>query len=62
MKLGKNILQLREEILNLWDKIIDLNPFNNEIEKDYMLYLDGIIQDVELVEKEEKRYYNVKNK
>ena len=56
LKLGKTILQLRKEILEIWDNIINLNPFSDEAEKDYMLYLETIIQDEHLVEKEKKRY------
>ena len=60
LKLGNTILQLRKEILEIWDKIINLNPFSDEIEKDYMLYLETIIQDEHLVEKEKKRYNMIK--
>ena len=61
LKLGNTILELRKEILELWDKIINLNPFSDEILKDYMLYLETIIQDEHLVQKEKKRYNFIKS-
>ena len=57
---GDTILKLRTEIHDLWNKIIKLNPFSDEIEKDYMLYLRQIIQDDDLAQKEEKKYYHIK--
>ena len=60
LKLGETILSLRKEILDLWNKIIILNPFSDENEKDYMLYLETILQDEELAQKEEKRYNQIK--
>ena len=60
LRLGETIIQLRSDILRLWDKIIQLNPFSDENEKDYMLYLQSIIQDEELAKKEEKRYNQIK--
>ena len=60
LRIGESILSLRKEILNLWNKIITLNPFSDENEKDYMLYLETIIQDEDLAQKEEKRYNQIK--
>ena len=60
LNLGETILKLRKDILDLWNKIIILNPFSDENEKDYMLYLEDIIQDEELAHKEEKRYNQIK--
>ena len=60
LKLGNTSLLLRTKIKNLWDKIIMLNPFSDEIEKDYMLYLETIIQDESLAQKEKKRYNMIK--
>ena len=60
LNIGDSILLLRKEINNLWNKIIKLNPFSDDIEKDYMLYLRTIIQDEDLAQKEEKRYYHIK--
>ena len=56
MKTGKNILKIRKEVLTIWDKIIELNPFSDESYKDYMLYLDTILQDDILVTEESKKY------
>ncbi len=60
LQLGEKIINLRKEILNLWNEIIKLNPFSDEYEKDYMLYLETIIQDEELAIKEEKKYNQIK--
>ena len=60
INIGIKILELRKQILDIWNKMIDINPFNDEIEKDYMLYLQNIIQDEELAEKEDKRYNQIK--
>ena len=54
LKIGEDILTLRKEILKLWEKIIELNPFSDESEKDYMLYLETILQDDILARTEEK--------
>ena len=61
ISIGENIISLRKDILNLWDKIILLNPFSNESEKDYMIYLKLILQDEILMRNEEKRYKKIKN-
>ena len=45
LKQGENILKVRNDILTLWNKIVELNPFSDESAKDYMLYLQGILQD-----------------
>ena len=60
LNLGNTVLNLRKEILDLWNKIIELNPFSDEIEKDYMLYLETIIQDESLTQKEKKKYNMMK--
>jgi hypothetical protein len=61
MKLGEKILKLRKEITELWGNIIKLNPFNEENERDYLLYLETIIQDLELAQKEQDKYINYRN-
>ena len=60
LKIGEDILTLRKDILNLWEKIISLNPFSDESEKDYMIYLDTILQDDVLLKTEEKRFNTLK--
>ena len=60
LKIGEDILSLRKDILNIWEKIILLNPFSNESEKDYMIYLQTILQDDVLMRNEEKRYNTLK--
>jgi hypothetical protein len=61
LKYGEKILQTRSEILTIWEKIIELNPFSDECQKDYLLYLDTIIQDEILSKEESKRYMILKN-
>ena len=61
LSIGKNILQLRAEILKIWDKILELNPFSDESERDYMLYLETIMQDDILAKTEKKRFENLKS-
>ena len=60
LKIGEDILSIRKDILNLWEKIILLNPFSNESENDYMIYLETILQDDILMKTEEKRYNTLK--
>lgn len=61
LKTGENILILRKEIFKIWEKIIDLNPFSDESEIDYMLYLKTIMQDDILAKNEEKRFNLLKS-
>ena len=56
LKIGEEILSLRKGILELWEKIIFLNPFSTESERDYMIYLDNVLQDEALLKTEEKRF------
>ena len=60
LNIGEEILSLRKDINCLWNKIITLNPFSNESEKDYMIYLDAILQDDVLKRSEAKRFNNLK--
>ena len=60
LKLGEDILKLRKEILKLWEKLVELNPFSDESEKDYMLYLETILQDDILARTEAKKYSTLK--
>ena len=62
LKTAEDILALKKDIINLWEKIILLNPFNNESEKDYIIYLDTILQDNILKRAEIKRYNTLKAK
>ena len=61
LKTGKNILNIRKDIIKIWEKIIQLNPFSDETYKDYMLYLDTILQDETLSKEESKKYMLLKN-
>ena len=56
LKTGEEILNSRKEIFKIWEKIIELNPFSNESENDYMLYLKVILQDDILAKYEEKKF------
>ena len=58
--MGK-IFKLRKEIKFIWDKIIEINPFSDEYRKDYILYLDSILQDELLAKEEIKQYKLLKN-
>ena len=60
--LGTKLLELRKEIISLWGKIIELNPFSIEAEKDYLLYIENIIQDEELLREESKKFLILKIK
>ena len=61
LKYGEKILQTRFEIITIWEKIKELNPFSDECQKDYVLYLDTIMQDEVLSKEESKRYMILKN-
>ena len=61
LKTGNDILKLRKEILSLWHKITELNPFSDEVEKDFLIYLETIIQDEILAKEEIKKYEELKN-
>ena len=61
LKVGETILKIRNDILTLWNKIVELNPFSDESAKDYMLYLQGILQDDVFASSEEKKYKSLKN-
>ena len=39
LKYSESILKSRKEILNIRENIIELNPFSNEFQKDYILHL-----------------------
>ncbi len=60
LKNGSEIIKTRFEIFNIWENIIKLNPFCDEEENDYLLYLENIIQDNDLAEKEDKKYKQLK--
>ena len=61
LKSGKIILKIRKEITTIWEKIIELNPFSDDCQKDYILYLDTILQDELLSREESKKYMLLKN-
>ena len=61
METGEKIIKLRTEIMDIWDKIMKLNPFCEENEKDYMLYLETVIQDLELAQKEQENFIHYRN-
>jgi hypothetical protein len=56
LKIGEDILSLRKDIFDLWGKIILLNPFCTESERDYMIYLNNVLQDKVFLKTEEKRF------
>ena len=61
LKSGEIILKTRKEILTIWEKLITLNPFSDDCQKDYLLYLDSILQDEILSREENKKYMLLKN-
>ena len=60
LKFGEDVLSIRKDILSLWEKLILLNPFSDEIEKVYMIYLETILNDDILARTEEKRFNSLK--
>jgi hypothetical protein len=60
LNLGEDILILRKEIIKLWEKMMELNPFNEEAFREYTIYLKDIIQDDILLRNETKKFHNVK--
>ena len=60
LKTANKILKTKKEILKIWKYIVKLNPFSDEAYKDYMLYLDNILQDQVLVREESKNYTIIK--
>ena len=61
LKTGNAIIKLRKEIIDYWKKILKLNPFNEENERDYMLYVENIIQDYDLSQKEKLKSNQSRN-
>ena len=61
LETGENIITLRNEIFKIWEKIVQLNPFSNEILNDYMLYLKTILQDDNTAKFEEKKFKLIKS-
>ena len=59
LRVGKDVLSFRQEALNLWDKIISLNPFSYESKNDFLLYIDSVLKDHILAKNEEKRFYSL---
>ena len=61
LKIGDQILQLRKKIMKLWEKIFALNPFCDDCEADYFIYLGIILQDDELVKSVKKSIQSMQN-
>ena len=61
LRTGDDILQLRKKIMKLWEKIFALNPFCEDCENNYYIYLQTILQDDELVKTEQKRINLIQN-
>ena len=56
---GDDVLNLRKEVLNLWEKIILINPFSEESAKDFLLYIGFVLKDDILVKREEKKFNEI---
>ena len=61
MRVGEDVLLLRKEVLNLWDKIILLNPFSYESKNDFILYIGSVLQDHILAKNEEKKFLSLQD-
>ena len=61
LRTGDDILLLRKKIMKLWEKIFELNPFCEDCESNYYIYLQTILQDDELVKTEQKRINLIQN-
>ena len=61
LTLGNQIIDKRNEIKMIWDKISSLNPFSRESENDYLIYLKNIIQDDFLTKMEQKNILMLKH-
>ena len=62
MKTGENIFKTGNDITTIWGKLVKLNPFNDECFKDYMLYLNSIVQNDVIARDESKKYQSLKNR
>ena len=60
LKFGENIFKISKEIMFIWEKIIELNPFSDEYFRDYIIYLESIIQDEFLARNESEKYIKLK--
>ena len=56
LNFGDEIIKLRKEIIFIWEKIIKINPFSDEYQKDYILFLESIIKDESFAKEEIKKY------
>ena len=61
LKTGESILSLRNNIITIWNKMIELNPFDYGAERDYIVYLDYIVEDEFLKKEEIKKYKDKKD-
>ena len=61
LKVGKTIIKIRDEIKQIWDKILILNPFCQEIRREYMTYIKEILNDEDYYEKELKNHRYIQN-
>lgn len=60
LKTSQDIYHIRKTIIDLWNQIVNINQFCNDIFKDYMLYLNIILEDNEQIEQVRKDYNNNK--
>ena len=61
LKVGTKIIEMREEIKQIWDKILILNPFCPEIKREYMSYIKDILNDENYYEEELKNHNYIEN-
>lgn len=61
LKLGEEIIQNRKETIRLWERITELNPFNEESLRDLTLYLREVLQDEVFLKNETKKLNSIRS-
>ena len=59
LEVGEKVISLRNDILKLWSKIIELNPFSDSIFREFEYYFGSILQDELLIRNEPKKFNNL---
>ena len=59
LRIGDEILQLRKIIIKLQGKIVALNPFCEDCEGNYLLYLGTILKNEEMAKTKKKKFDNL---
>ena len=56
LKFGVNIFKISKEIMFIWEKIIELNPFSDECYRDYIIYLESITIKQRVIHQNQSRH------